>query len=99
MARIGQNYYPELLGALCLIRAPSVATWAVNQSKKTFIDADTGSKIELYSGDCIKVRHHDRTARPIFLLSLGLDGSQALEKLMASELIPAELKRNPTGGE
>ncbi|KAL1522570.1 hypothetical protein AB1Y20_017555 [Prymnesium parvum] len=77
MARIGQNYYPELLGALCLIRAPSVATWAVNQSKKTFIDADTGSKIELHSGDCIK----------------------ALEKLMASELIPAELKRNPTGGE
>eukprot|EP00966_Prymnesium_polylepis_P154126 3559066-Prymnesium_polylepis.1 len=54
IARIGQAYYPELLGTVCIVRGPAVAAWGVNQSKK-FLDPDTAAKIELFSGDAVKV--------------------------------------------
>ena len=45
---IGNLYYPELMGTLCVVRGPPAAAWAVNTVKR-FMDAETGAKIELWT--------------------------------------------------
>ena len=48
--RLGQNYYPEMLGHTAVIRGPPPAAWAVSQIKR-FLDKKTADKIELTSCD------------------------------------------------
>ena len=57
-ARIGQQFYPELVGTVCILRGPSSAAWGLQQVKR-FLDADTAAKFELHSGDPLPyVREH-----------------------------------------
>ena len=46
-AKIGQNYYPELLGGTAVIRGPAAAEWAVRMIKKV-MDKKTADKISLW---------------------------------------------------
>lgn len=48
-AKISQDYYPELLGHLLVLKGPPAAKWAVDTAKK-FLDKDTAAKIQLESG-------------------------------------------------
>lgn len=48
LAKIGNLYYPELMGGLCIVRGPPAAAWSVRVAKR-FVDPETGSKIELWS--------------------------------------------------
>ena len=45
------KYYPEMLAAVCVLRAPSVAEWAVGMCKRGFLDRPTAQKITLDSSD------------------------------------------------
>ena len=49
VAQLGGKYYPELLGGICIVRAPSAAVSAVAQIKK-LLDPVTAAKIELHGG-------------------------------------------------
>jgi len=49
-AKISADYYPELMGTICLVRGPSAAAWAVKHVKN-FLEERTAEKIELHSGD------------------------------------------------
>ena len=48
VARVGNLYYPELMGCLCVVRGPPAAAWSVRTIKRV-LDAETGAKIELHS--------------------------------------------------
>lgn len=48
--RIGQAFYPELLGHLLMVRGPPAAAWAVAQAKR-WLDPETRAKLELSSGN------------------------------------------------
>lgn len=57
-ARIGQEYYPELMGTVCILRGPASASWGLQQVKR-FLDPDSAAKFELHSGDPLPhVREH-----------------------------------------
>ena len=49
-AKIGQQYYPELVGTVCILRGPSSAAWGLKQIQR-FMDPVTASKFEIHSGD------------------------------------------------
>ena len=59
MAKIGNDYYPELMGCVCVLNGPPAAAWAVRVAKR-WLDPDTASKIELYSpdGSAAAIRDH-----------------------------------------
>lgn len=46
---VGQRYYPELCGGICIVNGPSAAAWAIGQVKK-ILDPITAAKIELHTG-------------------------------------------------
>ena len=48
VAKLGNAYYPELMGCWCIINGPSAAAWAVRTINR-YLDRDTASKIELHS--------------------------------------------------
>jgi len=47
---IGDKYFPETLGKLCIVRAPTVGGW-VFATIRGFLDQDTQDKMEFTSGD------------------------------------------------
>ena len=47
VAACDAKYYPGMVGAICLIRAPSVAQWALGLCKKSILDEATAAKITL----------------------------------------------------
>jgi hypothetical protein len=49
-ARIGQDFYPELVGTVCILRGPSTAAWGLKLVQR-FLDPATAAKFELHSGD------------------------------------------------
>ena len=51
MAKISQEYYPELLGHLCIVRAPRAGQWLVDKFRRTALDPLTAEKLEMHSGD------------------------------------------------
>ena len=57
-ASIGQQYYPELMGTVCVVRGPASAAWGLQQIKR-FLDPVTAAKVELHSGPPLKhVQEH-----------------------------------------
>ena len=44
VAHMGQAYYPEVLGKLCFVKAPSTAVWAVDKVKLV-LNAATREKV------------------------------------------------------
>lgn len=50
VAELGDKFYPELLGCICLVHAPVAAERSLTQIKK-ILDPVTASKIELHSSD------------------------------------------------
>ena len=48
MAKLGNDYYPELMGCCCIVNGPPSAAWAVRLSKR-WMDPVTASKIELWT--------------------------------------------------
>ena len=61
--RIGQDYYPELMGTICVINAPPAVSWAVG-AVKALIHPDTAAKIETSSGDPVEVPPRPRLPAP-----------------------------------
>ena len=55
VAACDAKYYPGMVGAICVIRAPSVAQWALGLCKKSILDEATAAKITLDAS-------HDPTA-------------------------------------
>ena len=45
------KYFPALLEAVCVVRAPSFASWALGLCKKGFLDAATAEKVTLDCAD------------------------------------------------
>jgi len=57
-ASLGQRYYPELMGTVCILRGPSSAAWGLRQVQR-FLDPDTAAKFELHAGPPLPfVREH-----------------------------------------
>ena len=38
LAKIGNLYYPELMGGLCIVRGPPAAAWSVRVAKRFDVD-------------------------------------------------------------
>jgi len=49
MANVGQCWYPELMGCMCIVRGSSIGAWCVKQVKR-ILDPETAAKFELHSG-------------------------------------------------
>ena len=49
-ARIGQQFYPECLGALCIVRGSGAAGWCVDKVKRV-LHYETQQKMQLYFGE------------------------------------------------
>ena len=49
MAHVGQCWYPELMGTMCIVRGSSIGAWCVKQVKR-ILDPETAAKFELHSG-------------------------------------------------
>ena len=57
-AHIGQQFYPELMGTVCILRGPPSAAWGLRQIQR-FLDPESAAKFELHGGDPLPhVRKH-----------------------------------------
>ena len=71
MAKVSQDYYPESLGQLCIVRAPRSGQWLIDKFKAAALDPVTAAKMEMHSGDPIPpLRRHlaEEVALPEVLL-------------------------------
>ena len=48
VARLGNAYYPEMMGCCCCINGPGMAAWAVRVGSR-WCDPETAAKVELWS--------------------------------------------------
>ena len=48
--KIGSTYYPDLMGTICIINAPTAVVWAIG-AVKAILHPDTAAKIQTKNGD------------------------------------------------